>query len=473
MKPASLRLLWCGLLLLAAAAAPLFPAAAPPDDWSEMDAILRRIEPPSFPRHDFVVTDFGAVGDGKTDCRAAIARAVAACVQAGGGRVVLPAGSFFCDGPVQLKSNVDFHVSSGATLTFGPDPAHYLPAVLTRYEGTLYYGHSPRIYARDAVNVAITGAGVIDGNARGTFALLKDTKQARGSPAELRKMGAGGVPVDQRVFAGGRWLRPSTIQPFGCTNVLIEGVTVRDSTFWCVHPVFCRNVTVRHVTVDSMNANNDGCDPDSCADVLIENCDFHTGDDSIAIKSGRDEDGWKAGRPSENIVIRHCTMRSRWSALCIGSEMSGGVRNVFMEDCHLGAVASAFYFKGNLDRGGLVEQVRARRIDADKIREAFVRFETSYHGYRGGNHPPSFRDFVLEDLTCRDAGAYGIYLEGVMAAPIRDVIVRRATIGTAKAPVWLRQIENVRFENVKINGTVLPENPPSTPDNEKKLHISS
>jgi polygalacturonase len=470
MKPKSLRRLCLGLLLSATAS--LHAAAATDDGWSEMDAILKRIEPPSFPKHDFIVTDFGAANDGKTDCRAAIAKAIDACVQAGGGRVVVPAGAFFCDGPIHLKSNVDLHISSGATLTFGAEPAHYLPAVLTRYEGTLLYGHSPRIYAKDAVNVAITGKGVIDGNARGTFALMKNSKE-KGSPAELRKMGAEGVPVDQRLFGGGRWLRPSLIQPFGCTNVLIEGVTVRDSTFWCVHPVFCRNVTVRSVTVDSMKANNDGCDPDSCADVLIENCDFHTGDDSIAIKSGRDEDGWKAGRPSENIVIRHCTMRSRWSALCIGSEMSGGVRNVFMEDCRLVSVASAFYFKGNLDRGGLVEHVRARRIDADKMREAFVRFETSYHGYRGGNHPPSFRDFVLEDLTCSDAGAYGIYLEGVTAAPIRDVIVRRAVIGTAKAPLWLRQTDHVNFENVKINGTVLPENPPTTPDNEKKLHISS
>ena len=472
MKPGSLRRFGHGLLLLAAAAASLH-AAATAEDWSGMDAILKRIEPPTFPKHDFVITDFGAVGDGRTDCRAAIIKAIDAGVKAGGGRIVVPAGTFFCDGPVHLKSGIDFHLARGATLTFGADPSRYLPAVLSRYEGTLYYGHSPRIYAKDAVNVAITGHGVIDGNARGTFALLKSTRQSKGSPAELRRMGAEGVPVEQRVFAGGRWLRPSTLQLFGCTNVLIEGVTVRDSTFWCVHPVFCRNVTVRGVTVDSMNANNDGCDPDSCADVLIENCDFHTGDDAIAIKSGRDEDGWKAGRPSENIVIRHCTMRSRWSALCIGSEMSGGVRNVFMEDCRVPAAASTFYFKANLDRGGLVEHVRARRIEAGKMREAFVRFETSYHGYRGGNHPPSFRDFVLEDLTCRDAGAYGIYLEGVTAAPIRDVVIRRASIEKAKAPLWLRQIENLRFENVKINGMMLPDKPPRTPDNEKKLHIST
>jgi polygalacturonase len=279
--------------------------------------------------------------------------------------------------------------------------------------------------------------------------------------------------VEQRQFGAGRWLRPSMIQPFECTNVLIEGVTIVDSTFWVVHPTLCRNVTVRGIKVDSLNANNDGCDPDSCSDVLIEDCDFNTGDDAIAIKSGRDQDGWKVGRASENIVIRRCLMRSRHSSLCIGSEMSGGVRNVFMEDCRLLSVSSAFYFKANLDRGGLVEHVRARRITAEEVREGLVRFETGYHGYRGENHPPSFRDFILEDLQCQRATAYGIYVEGVPAAPIRDVVIRRATIESAVAPLWLREVENLRLEDVKINGTAAPENPPLTPAGEKKLKISS
>jgi polygalacturonase len=442
------------------------------DDWAEATAIVKRVVAPQFPARDFDVTKFGAVGDGQTDCRAAFARAIAACTKAGGGRVVVPAGVFLSDGPIHLASNVNLHVTAGATITFGADPARYLPAVLTRFEGTLLYGHSPRIYARGATNVAITGQGVIDGNARATLALMKDAK-GKGRPGELREMGAQGVPVEQRQFGEGRWLRPSMIQPLECTNVLVEGVTIRDSTFWVVHPVLCRNVTVRGITVDSLNANNDGCDPDSCADVLIENCTFRTGDDAIAIKSGRDQDGWKVGRASENIVIRHVTMGSKHSGLCIGSEMSGGVRNVFVEDCQAESVSSAFYFKANLDRGGLVEHVRVRRIQAAQVREGFVRFETGYHGYRGENHPPSFRDFVLEDLTCQEAVAYGIYIEGVTAAPIREVTIRRATIEHAKAPFWIKRVEGIRLEDVKINGAAAPATPPLTPESETKLKISA
>ena len=456
------------LLLLAA----WIPAATAADDWDEMATILKRIVPPTFPARDFPVGDFGAVGDGKTNCHPAFVKAIDACTKVGGGRVVVPAGTFLCNGPINLKSNVNLHIGEGATILFGAEAAYYLPVVLTRFEGTMFYGHSPRIYAKDQTNIAITGKGTIDGNARGTFPLMPPFKSFDGS-TELRQMGAAGVPVEQRIFGEGRWLRPSMIQPFGCTNVLIEGVTLKDSTFWVVHPVLCRNVTVRGLTVDTMNPNNDGCDPDSCTDVLIERCNFHTGDDSIAIKSGRDQDGWRVGQASENIVIRHCIFGSRHSGLCLGSEMSGGVRNIFVEDCHVDSVSSAFYFKSNLDRGGVVEHVRARRIDADEVREGFVRFETGYHGWRGENHPPTFRHFVLEDLTCKRATAYGIYVEGVEGAPITGVVVRRATIDSAQVPFWLRRADGVRLEAVKINGVVQPAQPPPTPAGETKLKISA
>ncbi len=449
------------MFLTAAAIAAATTSQAAGDDWTEMQTILKRIVPPTFPAQDFPVTRFGAVADGKTDCRDAIATAIAACAKAGGGRVLVPAGEYFCDGPIQLASNVNLHLDPGATIKFGADPSRYLPAVLTRFEGTLLYGHSPRIYVRGATNVAITGRGVLDGNARATLALMKDSK-ARGSPGELRKMGAQGVPVEQRVFGQGKWLRPSFIQPFECTNVLLEGITIRDSTFWIIHPVLCRNVTVRGITIDSMNGNNDGCDPDSSSDVLIENCNFHTGDDCIAIKSGRDQDGWKIGRPSENIVIRKMKMEARHGAICIGSEMSGGVRNVFVEDIQAGNVSAGLYFKANLDRGGFIEHVRARRVHADTVRTSFIRFETSYPGWRGENHPPSFRDFVLDDVTCNHAGGYGVSIEGVPASPIRDVTIRHATIDGAKDRLLLKYAENVRFEEVRINGEGVPDTAPPT-----------
>jgi polygalacturonase len=320
--------------------------SAAPGGWEAMEVILKRIVPPQFPDRDFATTDYGALGDGEADCRDAFAHAIAACTKAGGGRVVVPAGRFLCDGPIQLADNVNLHLSEGATIKFGIQTERYLPVVLTRFEGTMLYGHSPRIYVRGATNVALTGRGTIDGSGRATLDLMKD--RPRGASGTLRKMGAEGVPVEERVFGEGKWMRPSMIQFLQCTNVLVEGVTILDSPFWIVHPVLCHNVTVRGIRVEGMNGNNDGCDPDSSSDVLVENCVFRTGDDSIAIKSGRDQDGWRVGHPSENIVIRNITMGSRHSGLCIGSEMSGGVRNVFMEDCQLDSVSSALYFKGNL-----------------------------------------------------------------------------------------------------------------------------
>jgi polygalacturonase len=447
--------------------------AATDDPWAQRDAVLQRIVAPTFPARDFDVTKYGATPEGRFDCREAFAKAIADCAVAGGGRVVVPGpGTYYVEGPIHLRSNVNLQVAEGATIVFGVRVEPYLPVVLTRFEGTMLYGHSPRIYARGATNVALTGKGTIDGNGRDTLAIMRDSK-LRGGSGTLRRMGADGVPVEERIFGEAQWMRPSMIQFLDCTNVLIEGVKVVDSPFWVIHPVLCRNVTVRGVTVESWNGNNDGCDPDSSVDVLIENCVFRTGDDSIAIKSGRDQDGWKVGRPAENIIIRNVLMGSRHSGVCIGSEMSGGVRNVWVEDCTVESASSAFYFKANLDRGGLVENIWARRVQVTKVREGLVRFGTGYHGYRGGHFPPWFRNFHFTDITCEESSAYGIYLEGVAAAPIRNVTLERVRINRARVPLWLKFTEDLRFEKVEINGRKIPVNPPPTPENELKLDVSA
>jgi polygalacturonase len=286
-------------------------------------------------------------------------------------------------------------------------------------------------------------------------------------------MGAEGVPIEERIFGEGKWIRPSMIQFVECTNVLIENVKVIDSPFWVIHPVLCRNVTVRGVTVESWNGNNDGCDPDSSVDVLIENCVFRTGDDSIAIKSGRDQDGWKVGRGSENIVIRNVIMGSRHAGVCIGSEMSGGVRNVWVENCTVEAASSAFYFKANIDRGGVVENFWARGIKVAKAREALVRFGTTYHGYRGGNYPPIFRNFHLTDIECHEATTYGISLDGQPAAPIVNVRLERVIINKAKQELWLRHTKEVHFKDVEINGKKQPSNPPESAEDSAPIKISA
>lgn len=463
--------------VLTALLSPTFSLAAVKDDWKQMDEILARIKAPSFPAKDFLITEHGAVGDGVADARPAIVKAIDACVAAGGGRVVVPEGVFLCNGPVHLKSNVNLHLAAGSTLRFGTEAKDFLPVVLTRWEGILLYNYSPLIYAYKQTNIAVTGTGTIDGNGRdGMYKMV----QARGEKGErlhevsrqqLWKMGAAKTPVEQRVFGEGHYLRPGGLEPFECTNVLIEGVTVTNMPFWTVHPIFCRNVILRDIKISSTTGNNDGCDPDSCTDVLIEGCYFETGDDGIAIKSGRDQDGWTVGRPCENIVVRNCTFAGKLYGLAIGSEMSGGVRNVFAQDCKSTKGRAAIYTKANLDRGGMVENVRVRRFTVEAQTEAAIRFEGNYHGHRGENHPPKFRNFVIEDVTCKKSNAYAIYAEGHEAAPVEDVLIRNVTVDECATPLWIKHVKNFRLENVKINGVVQPETPPVTPETEEKLKI--
>jgi polygalacturonase len=452
-------------------------APASDDGWAEMHAILARIKAPVFPDRDFVITDFGAQAGGTADARPAIVKAIQACVQAGGGRVVIPTGLFLTNGPVHLQSNVNLHVSEGATLKFGTNAQDYLPVVLTRWEGIMLYNYSPLIYAYKQTNIAITGTGTIDGSGKEGF---YQWVRLRGPNNEslheasrqlLWKMGAAKAPVDERRFGEAHYLRPGGLEPVECDNILIEGVTVTNMPFWTVHPVLSRNVTVRNIKVDSTTGNNDGVDPDSCVDVLIEDSYFKTGDDGIAIKSGRDQDGWTVGRPTENVVVRRCTFAGKLYGLAIGSEISGGVRNIFAEDCNAVAGRAAIYTKANLDRGGIVENVRVRRFMVSNMTEAAIRFESNYHGHRGEHHSPVFRDFIIEDVTCTKSNAYAIYADGQPDSPVRDVVLRRIRVDEAKVPLWIRHVENFRLEDVVVNGVTLPIVPPPTPPAEEKLPI--
>jgi len=345
----------------------------------------------------------------------------------------------------------------GARIKFSGKAEHFLPVVLTRWEGTELYNYSPLIYAYQATNIAITGKGTIDGNAKEEFAHWKPQQK----PAQdmLRQMGNDCVPVNERVFGTGHWLRPSMIQPFGCKNVLIDGITLIDSPFWVIHPTYCMNVTVRNVRIESWNPNNDGCDPDASVNVLVENCVFNTGDDAVAIKSGRDQDGWRVGQGTENVVIRNCNFNSKANGLCIGSEMSGSVRHVFMEDCQVGEANSTIYFKANLDRGGMIENVFIRNTQVARAKTAFIRFESNYKGYRGNNYPPVFRKFRIEHVICQSADQYGLYAVGVKEVPITDVLLKDVIVKNAKTPTFTQYISNVKLSNVKINGSIISDLP--------------
>ncbi len=425
--------------------------------WDAVQAIESRISPPKFPAREYLVTDFGAVSDSVTPCFEPFKKAIDRCNQEGGGKVIVPPGVYYLNGPIHLKSNVHLYLSEGARLEFSQKPEDYLPLVLTRWEGTELFNYSPFIYAYQATNVAITGKGVIDGNAKNSFAPWK--KIQKKDQRTLRQMGNDGVPLYERVFGEGHFLRPGTIQLYGCKNVLIDGITILDAPFWCIHPAFCTNVTVRNVVVDSWNPNNDGVDPDGCVDVLIENCNFNCGDDAVAIKSGRDQDGWRIGQPTENVIIRNCTMNSKANGLCIGSEMSGGVRNIYMENCEIGEAKSTIYFKSNPDRGGMIENVFVRNISVKRAKTAFIRFDSNYKGHRGNYFPPVFRKFYIENVQCDSADNYGLYASGLKDAPISDVFLKDITIRYVEKPIFARFISNFRLTNVSMNGKIITDVP--------------
>lgn len=414
-------------------------------DAAAIAKIVDRIEEPLIPDRDYEITDFRAVGDGTTDALPAIRAAIEKASADGGGRVVLPEGIWLSQGPVHLASNIDLHVSEGATLLFGPDTDDYLPVVRTRWEGTELDGYSPLIYANNVHDVAITGSGTIDGNEDSEFHAWKADEKP--DQLRLRQMGFDGVPVDERVFGKGTFLRPSAIQFFHAERVLLEDYKVTNSPFWINHLVYTDQATVRGLDVDSHRANNDGIDVDSSTNVLIEENRFRTGDDSVVVKSGRDLDGRTIARPSENVVIRRNDMGGE-DGIALGSEMSGGIKGVYFTDNVLRDGASAIRFKGNLDRGGTVENIRVSNMEIGNF-ETFIWFQLDYPGELGGNYPPVYRDIVFSDITVASAKT-GLDIHGPADAPLSDVTLRDVTVEKVETPMVLENVEDLRFDNVRF-----------------------
>jgi polygalacturonase len=441
-------------------AAPVFPAAPDPvvaaDPWALVPAILARLDEPRFSEEDFLVTHHGAAGDGRTDDQAALQRAIDLCAAGGGGRVVVPPGDFLT-GPLRLRSGVNLHLRAGAVLRFVTDSCRFSGPVLTRWEGVECLGLMPAVYACDESRVAVTGAGVLDGQAgpgrwwdwagpwdgdraTGWAPGVADQRAAR---ARLLQWGGAGVPVAERVLTTTDRLRPMFLQFYRCRDVLVEGVTIRNTPMWAVHPALCRGVTVRRVQVVSHGPNNDGCVVDSCRDVLVEDCVFETGDDCIAVKSGRDRDGWRVGAPAEDVVIRGCRMRAGHSAVALGSEVSGGIRRVFIERCVLEgpALDHVLRIKANSARGGAVGEVCLREVAAARAREAAVRVDLGYEaaGERG-DRPPTVGELAIDRLECRESGR-AVWIDGLPEMPVRAVQVRDSVFGRVAAPNVLRHVE--------------------------------
>lgn len=428
--------------------------------WDRVPSILARIKAPTFPARTFDITKYGAVGDGTTDCSSAITKAIAACKTAGGGQILVPAGKFLT-GPIHLASTMELHVAKGATLLFVTDPSRYLPAVLTRFEGVELYNYSPLIYALDATDVAVTGEGTLDGQADAThWWSWKGGKDAAGSTqnqlaarAKLLDMAERGVPVKERQFGNGDFLRSSFVQMYRCRNVLISGVTIVRSPMWEIHPVLSQNVTVRNVTISTHGPNNDGCDPESCQDVLIEGCTFDTGDDCIAIKSGRNADGRRVGVATENVIVRKCRMKDGHGGVTVGSEISGNVRYVYVEDCQMDSpmLERALRLKTNAMRGGILEHIYMRNVTVGEVSDSMLSIDFTYEEGDKGTFMPMVRDIEMRNVT-GTRSKYALYLRGFEKAPIRDIRLVDCKFDGVAKPDVLEHVQGLTRSNVTING---------------------
>ncbi|MCB0743814.1 MAG: glycoside hydrolase family 28 protein, partial [Ignavibacteriae bacterium] len=382
-------------------------------NWKQIDNILDTIVEPSFNNVELNIIDFGAKADSTFDSNEAIQNAIDECSKNGGGKVIIPEGNYFSAGSIFLKSNVNLHLQN-ANINFSTNSQDYLPVVFTRWEGIELYNYSALIYAKDQENIAITGKGILNGNAtnekwwpwkgRTEYGFIDGMPSQLDSLSRPRllRMNISQAPVEERIFGNGYYLRPNFFQTINCKNILIDGITFKDSPMWFLHPVLSENIIVRNVKVEGHGPNNDGLDPESCKNVLIENCEFNTGDDCIAIKSGRNADGRRINVPSENIIVRNCKMLDGHGGVVIGSEISGGCKNVFVENCEMDSpnLDRAIRIKTNTIRGGVVENIFVRNIKIGEVKEAVLRVNLLYEPKEIGerNFIPKVKNIYLSEI---------------------------------------------------------------------------
>ncbi|MCU0457720.1 MAG: glycoside hydrolase family 28 protein [Bacteroidales bacterium] len=429
--------------------------------------IEQSISQTSFPADTFIITGFGAVADDTSFLNTeAIEAAILKCSNSGGGVVYVPEGRWHT-GPISLLSNVNLHISENATLLFSTEYKLYLPPVLTRWEGMDCYNIHPLIYAREASNIALTGKGTIDGQASNENWWWMNgnpdygwregmNNQKISGRAQLLGFEQDQVPVEERRFGLEGALRPQLINFMNCNTVLIEDLTLRNSPFWVIHPVLTDNFILRGVTIESAGPNSDGCDPESCNGVLIENCYFDTGDDCIAIKSGRNNDGRRWSVPSKNIIVRNCRMADGHGGVVIGSEISGGFSNLFVEDCEMDSpeLLRVIRIKTSDCRGGVIENVNVRNVKVGKCEEAVLKINLMYEPRENcrRDFPPYVRNVTLENVTSQQS-RYGVYIIGLdSTVNVTDIIVRNCTFNGVDEGASITGAENVRFRNVSVNG---------------------
>jgi len=402
------------------------------------------------PAKVILVTDFGTVADGMTKDTQAIEKAIEAGAKAGGAIIRFPAGRY-ATGPLRLESNITLDLAPGSTLLFSTDTFDY-PLVKTRWEGIECMNYAPLIYAYKCENVAITGGGTIDGAGAAWWDWAKaDNGKAQG---KLRAFADKGIPVAQRAM-GDRspGLRPTMLEFMNCKNVLIEGVTLTESPFWTVHPVYCENVWVRYVTIHGTGPNTDGVDPDSCKNVLIEHSTIDTADDCVAIKSGRDTDGRAVNIPCENVTVRFCTMKNGHAGVAIGSETAGSVRNVLVTDCTFSATSFGVRLKTRRGRGGVVEDVTYTNLAIDHTPQDAININMQYENppaEKMSVRTPTFRNIVVQNITATDCQKAAT-IRGIPENPLEGLLLKNLKL-SAKEGLDLSHANGITLENVKFNG---------------------
>ena len=471
MKKKLLVLWMCSLL------APIITVA---QDWDEgmYQQIEQSIRVPQFAEKAFPITKFGAkTTNPAIQNQKAIQKAIDTCSKKGGGKVIIPAGEKFLTGAITLKDGVNLVVEEGATLEFVFQPELY-PIVETSWEGLECFNLSPCIYAFKAKNIAITGKGTIDGggsndtwwpwNGNPRFGWKEGMISQRiESRPRLLKNGEDGIPMynekgertPERVFGPQDGLRPQLVSFNKCEGILLEDVTLLRSPFWVIHPLHSTDITVRRVKMINDGPNGDGCDPECCDRVLIEDCYFNTGDDCIAIKSGRNRDGRERNMPSKNIIIRNCEMKNGHGGVVIGSEISGGCQNVFAHDCVMDSpeLERVLRIKTNSCRGGIIENINMRNVKVGVCKESVLKINLDYEPKeiccRG--YYPTVRNVYMENVTS-ESSQYGVQIIGLDEDTyVYDITVKDCKFNGVKDGNFMSgKTRNINFENLFINGSL-------------------
>lgn len=404
------------------------------------------LSPPEFPPLVIHLADF--LTQKKLPEKKWIQAAIDHCATLGGGVVHIPEG-VWQTGAIHLQSNIHLNLAKGAIVNFSTEPNDYLPVVFTRWEGMECYNYSPLIYANGCENIAITGEGTFEGNGQAWWHWKRLQQEAA---TELCYAQSNHIPVNQRIYGTEKAaLRPSFIQPIHCKNIWIQGVTIKDGPQWMVHPVYCENVRIEAIRVISDGHNTDGLNPDSCKNVLIQNCFFQTGDDCIAINSGMNEDGWRVGRPCENIVIRDCQMTGGHGGIVIGSGMSGGVKNVYASNCQIKNTHQGIRMKAMRGRGGYVENIWVENIEINQVEREAIQVNMFYQYTTvppKSTKAPRFTNIFLKNIQGSGADI-AVEVIGLPERKIGTIQLENIHLNATTGYVC-HDIENLTFKQVQV-----------------------